>query len=323
MVEAEPAGVGGPAISVVVATRDRCERLTRLLAALAGQTLASDRFEVIVVDDASTDRTPEVLADAARSGQLAVTVLRGEGRGPARARNLGWPRAAGPVVAFTDDDCEPQPRWLEELLAAMESPESFVQGVTLPNPEESDRMGAFSRTLDVRELGPWYPTANIAFPVALLAEIGGFDEAYPAPGGEDTDLAWRAIEAGGVPRFAPDAVVWHAVSDLGPVGRLRVAWRWAPAVRVFRRHPQLRRELYLGIFWKRSHASLLLMALGCALGRRVPPALLLAVPYLRELRVRMAVERAPVACAPFYPLHDAVEIAAMVRGGARAGVPIL
>lgn len=323
MVEAQPAGDGEPAISVVVATRDRRDRLMRLLAALARQTLAPDRFELIVVDDGSSDGTPAALADARRGAEFPITVVWAEGGGPARARNLGWRRARAPIVAFTDDDCEPQPRWLEELLAAAESRESFVQGVTVPNPEESDRLGAFSRTLEVRELGPWYPTANIAYPVALLAQVGGFDEDYPAPGGEDTDLAWRVIEAGGEARLAPDAVVWHAVSDLGALGRLRVAWRWAPAVRVFRRHPQLRGELHMGIFWKRSHASLLLLALGLVLARRMPPALLLALPYIRELRVRMAAERAPAGAAPYYPLHDAVEIAAMVRGGVRAGVPIL
>src|SRR5437660_469253 len=95
-------------VSVVVPSHDRPEGLARLLAGLRRQTLAPERFEVIVVDDGSSE--PAVVD----SRELLVRVLRHEqSRGPAAARNSGWRAASADVVAFIDDDCVPSERWLE------------------------------------------------------------------------------------------------------------------------------------------------------------------------------------------------------------------
>ena len=68
----------------------------------------------------------------------------------------------------------------------------------------------------------------------LLERLGGFDaETFTVPGGEDADLAWRAIAADAPAVFAEDARIFHAVSELGPVGKLRVAWRWTETMRIF------------------------------------------------------------------------------------------
>ena len=294
-----------------------------MLDALESQTFA-DAFEVIVVDDASADETVSLLAEREQApGRFALRSFRQERRrGPAAARNIGWRAAHGSLVAFTDDDCEPEPGWLEALAAAARSA-SLLQGMTEANPADAADLGPFSRTLTVRGLGPWYPTCNMAYARSLLERLGGFDESYPLPGGEDTDLAWRAIELGVEPVLVPDAVVHHAVSDLGPVGKLRVAARWAPAFQVFRRHPGLRRELRYGVFWKGSHALLLLALFGLALSRRFRPAALLAVPYAREVRARMIQERASLAHAPYYPVHDGVEIATAAYGSVRSGSLVL
>ena len=310
-----------PVVSVVLATRDRADRLERALDAIAAQDLSSP-YELIVVDDASADRTPEVLAGRAAMAPARPmrTIRRDRPGGPAGARNSGWRAAAAPLVAFTDDDCEPAPGWLTALVAAAGStPGAIVQGLTAPHPDEA--IGPFSRTLDVRALGPWFPTANMAYPRALLEDLGGFDETLPR--GEDTDLAWRAAEAGAGAVLAHDAVVHHAVIELGPIGKLRLVSRWAPAFRNFARHPELRTALHLGVFWKRSHALLLLAAAGLALGRRFPPALLIALPYLRDVRARMAAENAPLPLAPYYALHDAVETGTAIAGSTRAGTLVL
>jgi glycosyltransferase involved in cell wall biosynthesis len=314
---------GTPLASVVIATRDRAHRLERALDAVGAQDFAGE-FEVIVVDDASSDGTPGMLEARARAGGDATprVIRRSSAGGPGAARNEGWRAATAPLIAFTDDDCEPQPGWLSALVdAAAAAPGAIVQGVTAPNPAEVERLGPFSRTLDVRELGPWFPAANVAYPRALLERLAGFDESLLR--GEDTDLAWRGKEAGADAVLVPDAVVHHAVMDLGPVGKLRLVRKWAPAFRNFARHPELRHRLYLGRFWKVSHARLLLALAGVVLARRVPLALLLAVPYARELRVRMLAEHASLPLAPYYPLHDLAEIGTALSGSARAGVIVL
>jgi len=314
---------GGSRISVVAATCDRPERLSRMLDALERQTVGAD-FEVIVVDDASDGATAVLLAQRAHEvKRFRLTALRQDvRRGPAAARNLGWRAAKAPLIAFTDDDCEPDPGWLQALLDA-DRGDAVLQGRTEANPAEHDAGGPFSRSLEVHDLGPWYPTCNMAFPRAVLERLGGFDEGYPLPGGEDTDLAWRALEVGVAPALVPDAVVYHAVTDLGPLGKLRLATRWAPAFQIFRRHPGLRSHLTWGVFWKRSHALLLLALLGVALGRRFPPAVLLAAPYARDVRARMSAEGASPAVAPYYAVHDAVETATAATGSLRHGTLVL
>ena len=100
------------AVSVVVPTYRGARRVARLLEELEHQTLPADRFEVVVVDDAS----PEGLDLPDVPGHLRV-LRQAQNGGPAVARNTGLAVARGTVVAFTDDDCSPDPTWLEELLA--------------------------------------------------------------------------------------------------------------------------------------------------------------------------------------------------------------
>jgi len=305
-------------VAVVVATRNRAARLAALLESLRRQAVDRARIEVVVVDEASTDGTRELLEREAARDDLALRVVHRERpEGPAAARNDGWRAARAPIVAFTDDDCEASPHWLEAGLAACaRHPGAIVQGRTLPMPDELDRLGPFSRTLRIERAGPFYETCNIFYPRAWLERLGGFDAAaFPYPGGEDTDLGWRALEAGATVEYEPEALVHHAVQDHGPVGLMRVALRWSPAMQTLRRHPALRAEvLSYGVFWKRSHALLLAALAGLALSRRTPAALALGIPYLRELRARSGAAGAGPGLAGYFALHDLVETYATLRG---------
>jgi GT2 family glycosyltransferase len=303
----------------VVATHDRVGRLRKLLDALRAQTLGSDEFEAIVVDDGSEPGTAELLGRD--QGDLRLrSVRRDVAGGPSAARNEGWPLARAPLVAFTDDDCAPAPEWLAALVTAAErSPGAVVQGRTLPNPAEESRLGPFSRSLWIEERGPYYQAANIAYPRALLEDLSGFDaEAFPHVG-EDTDLAWRAIAAGAQVVWAPEALVHHAVSDLGPAGALRIAARWTPSIRLFARHAALRKaHLTYGVFWKGSHYLLVRALLALMVRRRAPLlALWLGAPYVRHLLKRGADHGGGPVAAPYHALHDLIELAAVARGAVR------
>ena len=316
-----------PVASVVFATKDRSARLRDLLDALRAQTAGSERFEVVAVDDGSRDQTRAVLAEAAAAGDLRLQVIRHESsRGPAAARNAGWRAASGPLIAFTDDDCRPEPQWLEAGLAAWQGdPDRFVQGITEPDPREAHLLGPFSRTLRVTRLGPHYQTCNVFYPRALLERLGGFDqEAFPGLSAEDQDLAWRCLDAGATAVLAPDARVLHAVHRVGALGRLRVAWRWHEAVQVYARHPARRGELTYRVFWKKTHYLIVRALLGFLLPR--PLRLLrfwffapLAPAYLQRARH----EGGPPWLAPYFVLHDAVETVAVVRGALRYRTPVI
>lgn len=310
-----------PEVSVVVTTRNRPDRLERLLFALGGQDF-DGTWEAIIVDDCSEPATGQLLARVAAKQPFSLRTVRTDTQlGPGGGRNEGWRLARAPLVAFTDDDCEPTQGWLSSLVAGSRNePTAIVQGATVSNPRDN-YSGAFTRTLNVTSLGPWYPMANMAFPTRLLKALGGFDDTLPR--GEDTDLAWRAIEAGHLAVFAPDAIVHHAVMDLGAVAKLRVAAAWTPAFRNFKQHPRLREELIGGIFWKQSHALLLAPFLAGLLTRRKSVTVVSAIPYLRDVAERMKYEGAPYWQALFYPVHDAVEMGAALTGSVRAGTLVL
>jgi glycosyltransferase involved in cell wall biosynthesis len=312
-----------PRVSVVASTFNRAGRLRRLLDALRSQTIDSDDFEVVIVDDASTDDTPAVLEAEVERGGLNLEVIRREsGAGPATAREHGWRAAAADLIAFTDDDCEPTPDWLERALAAAENaPGAFIQGRTEPNPFDADPVGAFTRTIDIRALDPNFHTCNIVYPRRLLEGIGGFDTVSfdRSPGGEDSDLAWRAIAAGAEPVFAPEVLVHHAVNELGPIGKLRVAARWTTPMKTYARHPALRKSVFThGIFWKPDHFRLTLALVGLALPRRLwPVRLILAAPYVRSARARSLEVDRGATLAPYFLLHDLIELGAVARAGVR------
>jgi GT2 family glycosyltransferase len=298
--------------------------LESLLTSLSRQSLDSSRYEVIVVDDGSTDGTLEMLDRMAEQAPFELLTVRQSEAGAAAARNSGWREASAPLVAFTDDDCVATPDWLAVLVAqAGEGDGAILQGLTELAPDDAAKVGPFSRVLEIKEPNPYYATCNIMYPRELLETLGGFDEAFRTVTGEDTDLGWRAQAVGVGYRFVPEAVINHAVVQLGPIGKLRWAFRWSDAMQALRKHPGLRRTLTWGIFWKRSHALLGVAIVGALLSRRFVPAALLALPYLRMLRARCIVEGYSLGYVPYLALYDLAELTAAARGAARYRVLVL
>jgi glycosyltransferase involved in cell wall biosynthesis len=224
-------------VSVVVCTRNRPETLAAALEAIEHQTLQRERYEVIVVDDGSTDDTAAVARAAG-----AQVIRFPEHRGVAAARNEGFRSAQAPIVAFTDDDCVPAREWLEELLKAFRDRSvDGVAGCVVPasttrlmlryiearNPlaplpadlgtsrRPLERLAGYLketvRGRDAGGSGEIYAlaTANAAFRVSLLESIGGFEERFEAA--EDEELCKRAHRRPGGARlvYRESAVVRH------------------------------------------------------------------------------------------------------------------
>jgi GT2 family glycosyltransferase len=173
--------------------------------------------------------------------------------------------------------------------------------------------------LRVDAAGPFFQTANILYPRAVLERLGGFDEAFAHPAGEDTDLGWRARDAGVRAVFAPDALVWHAVHQPGWRGLVRDAPRWGSAVRLVRRHPQLREHFHHRIFWKPAHERLVLAAVAFALARRTRGAALAGVlPWMLEHRGEHPSTGSWLRALPAHLAVDSAEVAALTAGSVRA-----
>jgi glycosyltransferase involved in cell wall biosynthesis len=312
--------VSDPSISVVAATHDRAYRLSLLLDALRSQRLPRGTFEVIIVDDGSRDATPRLLADAARAGDLDLRVLRCDPPGgPAAARNAGWRTARAPLVAFTDDDCRPSRDWLAAYLDAAEAnPGTVLQGRVEKDPDQLYALSPFAHTYEVLGLDQGFATANMLYPRELLERLGGFDESFRLPAGEDTDLGWRAIEAGARIEFAPEALVYHGIVPVGAIPKLRATTRWASTVRNYPRHPGMTKVR--GVFWRHNHWELFRFLVGLALPRRLGPVrLFLAAPYVQYLTNR----RTGPLLAPYLLALDLAEVLAIVRGAVRYRVFVL
>ena len=196
-----------PPVAVVVATRDRAVLLEGALRALQGVLRPVD--ELLVVDSASLGaETVDLCAS------LGVRVLRLEEPGTSLARNAGLVATGAPLVAFTDDDCLPQPGWTAALAAAFSDPSvGVVTGRVL-----ADREVAAPVSLEQSTVGGPFTTprghgANCCFRREALLAVGGFDDRL-GPGtkgraAEDVDAFRRVLRAGWVGCYAPDAVVVH------------------------------------------------------------------------------------------------------------------
>ncbi|MFO1338479.1 MAG: glycosyltransferase [Burkholderiaceae bacterium] len=208
---AQAAGAGVD-VCVVVPTFRRPGLLERCLRALQRQTLAPQRFEVVVVDDGLDDETRRrALALAAECpGGPAIRYLRpGASRGPATARNCGWRATAAPVVAFTDDDTLPQPDWLREGLAALDRHPDWVAAagcVQVPRDGAGRPTDHELMTLGLERAA--FVTANAFVRRDALLRIGGFDERFRRAWREDSDLQFRLLDVGALGQ-ARRAVVQH------------------------------------------------------------------------------------------------------------------
>jgi GT2 family glycosyltransferase len=313
---------GHTAVTVVVPSHRRHLRLRWLLNALEEQTLA-EPWDVVVVHDYDAATAERVLDrhPLARQGRLRhIAVEPGTGS-PARQRNIGWRAATGRLIAFTDDDCRPEPQWLDRLVHSVRDPDrDVVQGATRPDGHEHHLLaGPHVRTLAIEPVNAYTQTCNILYPRALLQRLGGFDER--AISGEDVGLARRARAAGSPIVAARRAVVNHAVESHTLAGMLRENLKWRHLAYLVKRHPEVRQDLTLGMFWDDNHLAATVAVAGLAASRRRPALALLVVPYVVRMSGRrghgLRARVTSLAELPGQSVRQLAEVAGMAAGSVR------
>lgn len=225
-------------VSVVIPAYNAADTLGGTLAALGRQTLPAGTFEILVVDDGSTDATAAVAAG------FPAKLLRQRNQGPAVARNAGAAAARGEILVFTDADCEPAPEFLAELLKAFDNPAvSGAQGAYRTRQREivarfaqaefEDRY-AFVRRFPCIDLVATYAAA---YRREVFLREGGFDVSFPVANNEDTELSYRLCRLGHAMVFVPTAVVYHRhPATLEKYLRIKF-WRAYWRLAACRRHP--------------------------------------------------------------------------------------
>lgn len=205
-----------PFFSVVIPTYNREEKLARCLNSLAGLDYSRNRLEVVVVNDGGA--APDTAAGHL-GRDLEVKLINQKHSGSAAARNNGAARARGEFLAFTDDDCAPDPHWLRALAESLRAwPDHLVGGQTvngLPqNVFSTASQLLASYVYSYYNKNPhaahFFASNNMALSADRLRAIGGFDSNYTRTAAEDRDLCDRWRYHGYRMTYAPDAVVHHS-----------------------------------------------------------------------------------------------------------------
>jgi GT2 family glycosyltransferase len=186
--------------SVIIATKDRAALLDQALASLRAQENAPE-YELIVVDNGSSDATPAV----ARKHGAVYAFVAEPNRG--KARNAGLARASGDAIVFVDDDVVTPPAFLAGHARAHEaqSVPLAVSGPIINVPDAAHRPAPTAANAS----RAFFVTCNVSVRAASLRAVGGFDEAFDLYGWEDTELGARLRDHGVRRAFAWDAYLWH------------------------------------------------------------------------------------------------------------------
>lgn len=199
-----------PRVTVVVPVYNGAETLPSCLAALRNQTVAPGHYEVIAVDDGSSDDS------AAIAQRHQVRVIRQTHRGASSARNAGIVAARGELLLFTDADCEPAADWIERMIETLANPaiagargayRTHQRGI-VPRFVQLEYQDRYDRVQDHAGID-FVDTYAAAYRRSVLATAGGFDESLPGAAVEDVELSYRLAERGHRLVFNPQAIVYH------------------------------------------------------------------------------------------------------------------
>lgn len=200
--------INWPSFTVVVCSFNGSSTIEQTLTAL--EKLNYPDFEVVVVNDGSTDNTAEIAEN------FPVTLISTENRGLSSARNTGFMAGTGELIAYIDDDAFPEPQWLRYLaITFMRNDVAGVGGPNYPVPDDllvaecvANAPGGPLEVMLTDTIAEHIPGCNMSFRRTALEKVGGFDPQFRAAG-DDVDLCWRIIEEVGDIGFQPAAFNWH------------------------------------------------------------------------------------------------------------------
>jgi MoaA/NifB/PqqE/SkfB family radical SAM enzyme/glycosyltransferase involved in cell wall biosynthesis len=206
-------------ISVIIPTYNRKSALRECIFSLLGQDYPKEKYEIIVVDDGSSDETAVMMADLSQK-YPNLRYLQMPHQGPAASRNAGIKQSHGEIIAFTDNDCIPAVDWIKNILASQSLHKDVlvIGGLTEVSPHnikavvsQSLSSGAMSTEINNKTEHIFFPTCNVSFKKRYLKEE--FNELFPLPAGEDLEFFWRLFKAGNKFVYDEKIRVFHNCHD--------------------------------------------------------------------------------------------------------------
>src|SRR6266566_8206696 len=323
-------------VSVIIPTLNRRELLREVIQSLWAQTLAPDRFEVIVVDNCSTDGTEDIMRDAIADSPCRLRYHRmPRNLGAVRSRNTGARMAEAPLLAFTDSDCRVTAKWLETALKnfANDPEVAFLTGPVHNKPNQPVKFFTVGSVETAGE-NPVYPTCNIVYRADVFWSVGGFDEGVYlgdvlglSVESADIDLAWRLKDAGLKNNFVEELVVQHEVRQVSPMEWLLAHYcRVALIPEMLRRHPRLKPAfLWWGPFCVADNFFFYIAVLGALLAALLNSWFVVAViPFVGRMARVVKPSPSPLGIAKlvtqifFLTTRQALLCGSLVYGSIRA-----
>lgn len=226
-------------VSVIVPAYNSEKYIDHCIRALLEQTCRREDYEVVIVDDGSSDKTAEIV------NAYPVRYIYQKNQGPAAARNRGVNEAKGEIILFTDSDCVPTRNWIEEMTRPFNSADiAAVKGAYLTKQREiiarlaqvefEERFEMLKRAESIDMVD----TYSAGFKKKIFQQLGGFDTTFHVANNEDTDLSYRMSKHGFKMVFNPDATVYHLKhpDSVKKYARLKF-WRGYWRMVVYKRFP--------------------------------------------------------------------------------------
>lgn len=243
-------------VSIIIPTFNRRKSLQRMLDSLFAQTFPQENFEIVLVNDGSTDDTERTILDLKKS-HPNICYIKQLNKGIASARNNGINNSKGDIIGFTDDDCIVDPSWIQNAVESFKNNELCgVQGMTLPESPIDKKKLIFHYVHAVKNTGKEdtisYQTCNIFYRKKHLIEIDGFDEKLRY--GSDDDIAFRLIRKGYKIKFDKNVLVYHEVRYQNLFDYISKKLKRDGYLPLFyKKNPEYRDRIFLKVFARRSH----------------------------------------------------------------------
>lgn len=210
--EGDPGPAGPVEASVVIPTYNRRDFLKKCLLSLFDQTASGDRYELVVVDDGSTDGTGELVAELSGQAPCRLSYHHQPNSGRARARNAGILAARGRLIIFLDSDMVVNEGFIAAHLACHRNPRRIVHGQVINTPDFDDPRQARPKLTDYSRA--FFATGNVSLEREWLLEAGLFSEEFTEYGWEDLELGTRLRHLGLIAVRCPAARSWHYLPRL-------------------------------------------------------------------------------------------------------------
>lgn len=310
-----------PSVSVIIPVKNRSEDIRNCLRSLLSLDYPADRWEVIVIDDGSTDDTRKVI-----DSFPVNSVCLGQAQGASACRNRGVKEARGELIAFIDSDCLADPNWLKELVPYFHHEHIGIVGGYVASPHTKSLVGRYESVNSALNMGPrslrgmndsstfYVPTCNLIVRKKAFVEVGGFAEELKV--GEDVDLCWRLRKHGWLLLYLPQGKVIHKHrSSLSRMLKRRYDYGTSEAI-LYSRHRDKKKNLAFALPYVIFYG---LVSLGIIVLSWLPLALglgILGIDIVRKIirlsrmglslnwiRIAVKVGRAYFSCSYYLSFH--------------------